>query len=122
MLSSLADLSLLILTREVIEKDGTGKLTTAEAVIGTGAFIFAAHDESSGVAVRNRDYWKPGLPYLDEVRMPYIQDRKARWSAFLAGDLDVDLVPGGEAKRFVAEQGSRSTSTTSKMLPPITIG
>jgi peptide/nickel transport system substrate-binding protein len=58
------------------------------------------------VTVRNPDYWKPGLPYLDGVRLVALPDPQARWSAFLAKQIDLTDVPGTESRRFLAEQSN----------------
>jgi peptide/nickel transport system substrate-binding protein len=61
------------------------------------------------MAVRNPQYWKSGLPYLDSVRLVHIGDPQTAYAAFLAGQLDVVHVPGEESKKFVAERGKEYT-------------
>lgn len=103
LLQGLADLSQRIVAREVIER--FDRLTTPDQVIGTGAFILQTYDEGvSAALVRNPDYWKPGLPYLDGIRLLNILDPQTAWAAFLARQIDISHIPGTEAKRILAEQ------------------
>lgn len=82
-----ADLPVILATAPfVIIQDGTTSFTSA---IGTGAF--RCKEFSPGVrtvGVRNPNYWKPGLPYLDEVLLFGIPDESARVNALLSGDID----------------------------------
>jgi peptide/nickel transport system substrate-binding protein len=91
-----------MLAPEVVERNP--RITTADAAVGTGPFILQSTDDTAAVLVRNPDYWKPGMPYLDGIRLAYIRDQQARWQAFLAGQMDVAPVPGTESKKFLAEQ------------------
>lgn len=83
----------------VIIKNGTTSFATA---IGTGAF--KCKEFTPGVrtiGVRNTDYWKPGLPYLDEVVLFGIPDESARINALLSGDVDwINDVNPRSAKRL----------------------
>ena len=102
-LKKLSDDNLAILAREVIEK--YAKLSTAEAVVGTGPFVMKTLEEGVGAEyVRNPDYWKPGLPYLDGFRTKDLEDSLAAWSAFLSGQLDVALAPGSAVEQYLAKQ------------------
>jgi peptide/nickel transport system substrate-binding protein len=70
----------------VIIKDGTTSFDTA---VGTGPF--RCKEFTPGVrtiGVRNPNYWKHGLPYLDEVVLFGIPDEPARLNALLSGDVD----------------------------------
>lgn len=100
----------LTLAPEVLEQAGAtrepAKLTRPEMAIGTGAFMVQSLEEPIRVEfVRNPDYWKPGLPYLDGIRGQYFPDYQNAYAAFLAGQLDIVLVPGTEAQKFLARQG-----------------
>jgi peptide/nickel transport system substrate-binding protein len=102
-LVNLADWNTLILAPEVVDR--AGRFATAETAVGTGAFVLQAQDDVSATLVRNPDYWKSGLPYLDGLRLAYFADDNATWAAYLAGQVDTATVPGTEVKKFVAEQG-----------------
>lgn len=102
---NLAAFSAKILAPEVVAK--ADRFGSAEAAVGTGAFILQSKDETRDVVVRNPDYWKPGLPYLDSVVMASFRERAAEWAAFLAGQLDFAYVPGTEAKKIAEEQTTK---------------
>lgn len=102
-LSSLASFGLKILAPEVVEK--AGKFTEAAAVVGTGAFILVKNEPDVGASlVRNPDYFKAGLPYLDGVEIRAFSDAQAAWAAFLAGQLDHRWALGQEAKNLQQER------------------
>jgi peptide/nickel transport system substrate-binding protein len=103
-LLTLAHDSLAVVARETIEK--YPKPISADQVVGTGAFMMASIEENvGGDYARNPDYWKPGRPYLDRLRTRQFNDLLSAWSAFLAGQVDVALIPGTEVKEFVGRQG-----------------
>ncbi|PAU54333.1 ABC transporter substrate-binding protein [Pseudomonas indica] len=83
-----ADLpALLATTHFLIVRDGTTDFTLAN---GTGPFKCAEFQPGvRSIAKRNDSYWKPGLPYLDEIEFFAIPDEAARISALLAGDVDL---------------------------------
>jgi len=61
-----------------------------KVVIGTGAFKVESNDRQRGaVYVPNRDYWKPGQPYVDKWRLLPATDDAGRIAAFIAGQNDV---------------------------------
>jgi peptide/nickel transport system substrate-binding protein len=107
-LTKLSDDNLAIFAREVVEKDP--KLNTAESAVGTGAFMMKSIEENVGSDyVRNPEYWKPGLPYLDGVQTKAFPDFLTAWSAFLSNQVDVALVPGSEVKNYIASRGAGYT-------------
>ncbi len=58
--------------------------------IGTGPFV--VKEFSPGVrtiCVRNKNYWKPKRPYIDQFEMFPIVDQVARANALLSGDVDM---------------------------------
>src|SRR5205823_13185504 len=93
-----------VVARELSAKDP--KLGTAEMAVGTRRFMMKAMTQSvSAEYVRNPDYWKPGLPYLDGIRTQKFADLLAAWSAFRAKQVDMALIPGSEVKAYIAQQG-----------------
>jgi peptide/nickel transport system substrate-binding protein len=107
-LSYLSADSALVLAPEVIQK--FEKLVTAESVVGTGAFIMKSAEQGVGAEyVRNPDYWKQGLPYLDGVRTRHFSDQQTAYGAFQSGLLDILLLPGQETKAYIDKQGSGYT-------------
>lgn len=57
---------------------------------GTGPFKFVSWTENeSTVVTRNDDYWRDGLPYLDEITFYPIDDGEERASRLASGELDL---------------------------------
>jgi peptide/nickel transport system substrate-binding protein len=107
-LTNLAAYSVAILAREVMEKND--KLTTPDTAVGTGAFMLTELDDTHSAVVRNPDYWKPGLPYLDGIRNQFFGDDATAWAAFLAKQIDFasNPVSGPEAKKLFDEQEGKA--------------
>jgi ABC-type transport system substrate-binding protein len=104
-LAKLSSPGIFILNREVVEK-AAGKFASADVVVGTGPFIMTDYEEGTRANyVRNPNYWKPGLPYLDGISEAYFADPNTQWAAFVAGELDATAVPGSEVKRYIERQG-----------------
>jgi peptide/nickel transport system substrate-binding protein len=58
--------------------------------IGTGPFKFVELKSNERVRLeKNRDYWKPGRPYLDGIEYTIIANRATRMLAFTAGRADM---------------------------------
>jgi peptide/nickel transport system substrate-binding protein len=58
--------------------------------IGTGPFKFVEFKPNQSVkVVKNPDYWKPGLPYLDGIEWTIIPNRSTAILAFIAGQFDM---------------------------------
>ena len=100
-----ADLPVVLATSHfAIIADGTTSFATAN---GTGAF--RCKEFTPGVrtvAQRNPNYWRPGLPYLDEVLLLGIPDESARINALLSGDVHwVNEVNPRSTKRIRGEPG-----------------
>ena len=100
--------NLAIVNREVFEK--YPKPVNADGAVGTGAFIVKSVEQNVGAEyIRNPDYWKPGLPYLDSFRTRAFSDPQTDWAAFLAGQVDICPVPGTEVKKYIASRGAGFT-------------
>ena len=68
------------------------ELGAAAAGKGVGTGPFRIKEFKPGISstwVRNENYWKEGLPYLDEVEIFPIVDRTARTNAIISGEIDV---------------------------------
>jgi peptide/nickel transport system substrate-binding protein len=97
--------NLSVIAREVVEK--FPKMNTADGAVGTGPFVVRSYEEKVGAEyARNPDYWKPGVPYLDSIRTKHFEDLLTGYAAFQANQVDIDLLPGAEVKKFIADQGS----------------
>jgi len=58
--------------------------------IGTGPFKFVEMKQNESIKlVKNPDYWKKGLPYLDGIEYTIIKNRATAVLAFVAGKVDV---------------------------------
>ncbi len=90
----------------------------SKAYIGTGPFMFKEYRRGVKVVhVRNPDYWKKDLPYLDGLEFAIMPDVSTRLAALLSGKLDlwVEEVPApvvDSIKKYPAinVQGCPSTS------------
>jgi peptide/nickel transport system substrate-binding protein len=62
----------------------------AKHPIGTGPFKFVEFVPGDRVVVRkNPDYWEPGLPKVDEVRLRIIQESATAISALQSGEVQI---------------------------------
>jgi ABC-type transport system substrate-binding protein len=112
-LIKLASPNLAFLAPEVFE--AFEKFSSADTAIGTGAFILESAETDIGAElIRNPDYYDPAKPNLDEVHGVTIADDQARWAAFLAGQLDIEIVPGNEAKDFAARPANNAQTQWDK--------
>ncbi len=58
--------------------------------IGTGPFKFVELKQNESIKfVRNENYWKKGLPYLDGIEYTIIKARATRVLGFIAGEFDM---------------------------------
>lgn len=60
--------------------------------VGTGAFRFKSYTPGNGnsfVAECNPDYWREGMPQLDEVEFRVLADIQSRANALISGEIDV---------------------------------
>ena len=91
-----------------------GKSAFAEHPVGSGPFMLDSwtHGQTMKL-VRNPNYWKPGLPYLDGVTFQFVADDNARVLGLLGGDFDVvENVSLAEAAQVQNHQGTRLQSET----------
>lgn len=59
-------------------------------VVGSGPFKLSNYTPGTSFSlVRNPDYFKPGLPYLDGIEIFILPDESTRAAAFRAGQIDV---------------------------------
>ena len=59
------------------------------APVGTGPFVLDSYaPDNRLVMVRNPDYWRDGLPYLDEVEFAILPDSQTREQTLDVGDCD----------------------------------
>ncbi|HEY6316407.1 MAG TPA: ABC transporter substrate-binding protein [Acidimicrobiia bacterium] len=59
-------------------------------MIGTGPFELVSWQPNEDLIVkRNPHYWRPGLPYLDEIKFDIVTDAASMQNGLVAGDYDV---------------------------------
>ncbi|MDE1169077.1 MAG: ABC transporter substrate-binding protein [Pseudomonas sp.] len=77
--------------------------------IGTGPFTVKEFRPGvRSVAARNANYWKPGLPYLDEIEFIAISDEPSRVNALLSGDVHmINEVNPRSTTRIAASAGHK---------------
>ncbi|PPC74030.1 ABC transporter substrate-binding protein [Pokkaliibacter plantistimulans] len=79
--------SILAVSHMLIVAEGTTDFNKGN---GTGPFKVQEFKPGvRSVAVRNENYWKPGLPYLDQIEFIAIPDEPSRVNALLAGEVHV---------------------------------
>jgi len=107
-LVNIASFSAAVLAPEVVEK--AGKFGSPETAVGTGAFMLTEMTQGQGATVvRNPDYWKKGLPYLDSIKSQWFADQNTTYAAFTSGQLHVgaNALPGPDAKKAFDEQAGK---------------
>ncbi len=81
--------------------------------VGTGPFKLESYrTDQQVVMVRNPDYFKPGLPYLDRLVFRVVPDANAQTVALLAGEADyLPLVSAPDVERLRARPELTVTQT-----------
>ena len=92
-----------ILPKHIYE--GVDDVQTADAnlsPVGTGPFKLVSYEIDNEITlVRNDDYFKEGLPYVDRVVFRVIPDQNTQVLALEEGEVDyIWRVPGGEIERL----------------------
>ncbi|MCY4541934.1 MAG: ABC transporter substrate-binding protein [Rhodobacteraceae bacterium] len=96
-------------------------------VVGTGPFKFSKWVQGSHIElVRNENYFKEGLPYLDRVVIQFLPDEAGRLAALESGDIDMlhsYILPYERVKQFqsdprfqIIEHGNEATGTNENLL------
>ena len=93
------------------------------APIGTGPFKFKSWTRGSNIElVRNENYWKPGLPYLDGISFRIIPDASLRAVALETGQAHAsqfDAVEPFEVQRLAALPHMTMTTKGYEFVSPI---
>ena len=72
--------------------------------VGTGPFKFESWQRDSALIVsKNEDYWREGIPYLDQITFRPIPDEDSRVQSLLSGDLQAMQSLRGSAIKQVLE-------------------
>ena len=68
-----------------------------ETFVGTGPFMLESWTPGDGArVVRNPNYWREGLPYLDAINFKFLVDQTVKRQALEAGDVQGYTGPGDE--------------------------
>ena len=103
LLDKFASDALFMMNPETVAK--AQKFATADEVVGTGAFVMKTLQDQVGCdSVRNPDYWKTGLPYLDAYSYKYFGDQQQAYAALLAKQVDVMQLVAEQIKDFIGRQ------------------
>jgi peptide/nickel transport system substrate-binding protein len=82
-----------IVPKDYAEKVGTDGFSAKP--IGTGPYRFVSQQSGDKVTLeRNPDFWKPGLPYLDQLIFRIIPDPATRLAAITANEIQIVAPPG----------------------------
>jgi len=85
--------------------------------IGTGPFKFVAFDSNKTITLaKNKEYWKPGRPYLDGIQYSIIASRSTRTLAFAANEFDLTFVADITAP-LVGDVLARSPKAVCELAP-----
>ena len=107
-----------IVAREVVEKHGD----LQRHAIGTGPFIMQDYRrDQEAVFVKNPNYFRKGLPYLDEVRLQYVIDPVAATAAFRGQQTDISYVEFADVAS-IKSSNPRSTWPRSRPCSPSCCG
>ena len=99
----------------IIPKGAYDKMNLSNQAIGTGPYKLVEFVPNDRVVLaRNPDFWKPGLPYIDEITLKGFPDEQSRIAALRAGAIDggnftTDTVQAVKNdKSFVLQKGLTS--------------
>lgn len=98
-----------------------------EPTVGTGPFVFSKWVRGSHIEmVRNENYFKEGLPYLDRIVIQFLPDEAGRLAALENGDIDMIhsyILPYERVNQFrmdprfeIVEHGNEATGTNENLL------
>lgn len=84
---SLAAITNVVIAREVLDSTASGDLKEGPT-IGSGPFIHEKWDKDAVASLtRNPDYYLKGIPYVDRIEFPRINDDQSKFAAFRAKQL-----------------------------------
>ena len=73
----------------IIPNGAFQKINPSNQAIGTGPYKLVEFVPNDRVVLaRNPDFWKPGLPYIDEITLKGFPDEQSRLAALRAGAID----------------------------------
>jgi peptide/nickel transport system substrate-binding protein len=73
----------------IIPKGAFDKINVNSQAIGTGPYKLVEFVPNDRVVLtRNPDFWRPGLPYLDDITLKVLPDEQSRLAALRSGAVD----------------------------------
>jgi peptide/nickel transport system substrate-binding protein len=85
--------------------------------IGTGPYKFVEMKQNESIKlVKNPDYWKKGLPYLDGIEFTIITNRATAVLAFVAGKVDMTF-PTEMTKALIADIKKQDPTAVCEIAP-----
>jgi peptide/nickel transport system substrate-binding protein len=112
-----------LVPKHIYEGTDFRKNPANDAPIGTGPFKFKEWKRGSNIElVRNENYWKPGLPYLDGISFRIIPDAALRAVALESGQAHAsqfDAVEPFEVQRLAALPHLSMTTKGYEFVSPI---
>jgi len=92
----------------IIAKGAFEKLNVNSQAVGTGPYKLVEFVPNDHVTLtRNSDFWRPGLPYLDDITLKVLPDEQSRLAALRSGAID-----GGTFTSDVAQTAKNDKSLT----------
>jgi peptide/nickel transport system substrate-binding protein len=103
LLSYLANASMAIVPKEVVEQNGD----LSKVMVGTGPFVFAENTPGTRTTLKkNDDYWMPGRPYLDGIEFIPMPDDRSRTDNIVTGNVDfADQIPQKDIDILSGKEG-----------------
>lgn len=78
-------------TVPIVDSETFAGVGTGQRYVGTGPFKFVSWTQNTSLKfVRNENYWRPGLPYLDAVDLAVVPDASSLTSQLRSGQIDLD--------------------------------
>ena len=103
-----------IVAREVVEKHGD----LQRHAIGTGPFVMQEYRrDQEAVFVKNPNYFRKGLPYLDEVRLQYVIDPTAATAAFRGQQTDISYLEFADVASIKSSNPKVQVAEITTMFP-----
>ncbi len=92
----------------IVAKGAFEKLNVSSQAIGTGPYKLVEFVPNDRVVLtRNPDFWRPGLPYLDDITLKVLPDEQSRLAALRSGAID-----GGTFSPDTAQTAKNDKSLT----------
>ncbi|MEP7198320.1 MAG: ABC transporter substrate-binding protein [Chloroflexota bacterium] len=88
----------------IIPKGAYDKMNLVTTGIGTGPFKLVEYVANDRVVyTRNKDFWKPGLPYLDDLLLKVLPDENSAVAALRSGAIDGCRVTADTARNLKSD-------------------